>query len=784
MTRCISTLLVCIAAFASLPTSVVLANEPGNSPIVYYDLTPLRALKLDDDAQRWRFWDESQLVFALQGLVNRTEPRLFVRFIADADDFWWEQMTGADGWLAGRKVEKVSSLVDLLTRFRDAYRGVVVWDPRVPATSNLASTIAGCDDLLPVRYDTGEGSLYQQLVAAGPQLAVQSRLMNPDGTQLFTGQGLVAGTKRDSTGSAKNDAYIWLIENYVRSGKANPQLLGYYLDADWHRSWRAASPENHTLSNHDFVIARRGVFFDLNVWDDETCVDDRGQRPGTDVATLKELLHASYERFAGNGVIHAAGFVPWAYKYTDAAAAGGTHEAVPTEWRYAEILSCYNAYMDADALGLGAMANASFFQHYPLADHYPQNAKPTRERLIAQGVLDAQGRIVPRNYVAHYVGDYDAAAWLYRQLPRMWNDPARGTTPLTWAFNPNLCIRFPLGMAWARERRSEQDWFAAGDSGAGYLNPGNLSPPRPHSGLPSGWAAWEQHCQHYYQQWDLSLTGFVIDGYARGLDSEGMDAFARFSPDGIVGQKVGRQGVHGTMPYIRMATDLQGAPADIARSIAGLVPGTPPRFVVCRSILQTPTWYAEVEAELKKLRGDAIRVVDLYTLMWLVREYETHRDQYANTAYARAKEVTATPGRMDGLAVLDVTDGPVKTVEYAKRDCWQVSGADSQHYLYFQVDESFYRPGSGELEIDCAYRDEGKGRLVLEYDSTDSAATLGGAYKMHPQVVSREGRGAWTTVSFRLADARFHKTQNGGADFRFYCDGDPVYISRVRVARQ
>ena len=130
----------------------------SGEPIVFYDMTPLLALKLEDDAQRWRFWDESQLVFALQGIVNRSQPRLFVRFIADADDFWWEQMTRAEGWLAGRKVENVTSVDDLLNRFRAEYRGVVVWDPRVPATSNLASTIAGCDDVLPMRYDIREGS--------------------------------------------------------------------------------------------------------------------------------------------------------------------------------------------------------------------------------------------------------------------------------------------------------------------------------------------------------------------------------------------------------------------------------------------------------------------------------------------------------------------------------------------------------------------------------------------------------------------------------------------------
>ena len=348
---------------------------------------------------------------------------------------------------------------------------------------------------------------------------------------------------------------------------------------------------------------------------------------------------------------------------------------MPTEWRYAEILSCFNAYMDADALGLGAMANASFFQHYPLADRYPQNAKPTRERLIAQGVLDSQGRIVPRNYVAHYVGDYDAAAWLYRQLPRMWNDPARGTTPLSWAFNPNLCIRFPLGMAWARENRSEQDWFVAGDSGAGYLNPGNLSPPRPHSGLPSGWAAWERHCQHYYQQWDLSLTGFVIDGYARGLDSEGMDAFARFSPDGIVGQKVARQGVHASMPYIRMATDLQ------VRRPTWRVPSRD-SFPARRRDSSCAAPFSRRQPGMPRWRRNSRSCgVRRFVLLICTRccgSFVNTKRIAINMRIRRmrsAKEVTATPKQMDGVAVLDVSDGPVKTVEYAKRDCWQVAGS-------------------------------------------------------------------------------------------------------------
>jgi hypothetical protein len=780
------------AGFLQANTAPVLTPrqelQPSTEGVVFhFDLTYLYQLDLDDPQQRRRFWDEAHLVFALQGLANRTTPALFVRWIRQPDDFWWQQMVQQGAWLDGRKVVRLDNLDSLLQHFTHVYEGAVVWDETVPATSNLASTIAGCDRLLPLRYDSSKRSLHARLTDPAPdstpKVPVKTRLINEDGSALFTGQGTVPGTKLISTGSAKNDAYHWLIEHYLRSGKANPGRMGYYLDFFWIHSWQASAPENHTLSNHDFLVANQGLLFDLNVWDDEASVDDPLQKPGTDVATLKTLLQAAYDKLNGEQFIHVAGFVPWAYKYTDfkgAWSAGGGHQPVPTEWKYAEILSCFNAFMDADALGLSAMANASFFQHYPLAERYTQNPKPTRESLQARGLLDEEGRIRPIVYLAHYVGDYDAAAWLYRELPRLWLDPARGTTPLSWAFNPNLSERFPLGMAWARQHITTNDWFVAGDSGAGYLNPGLLTPPRIHSGLPSGLHTWEKHCRRFYQQWDITLTGFVIDGFGPGLSSAGLDSYARFSPDGIVAQKVPRQGVHNQMPFLRMLADIDGKPSEAAQMLESLASGSPPRFIVCRSILKSPSWYAQVESELKALAGNRMQVVDLYTLLWLVREYESNRAHHLNKSYSYARELAASPGQTQGLHPLKLADGLFQIVQVDHLSCWRLARSQTPNYLYFDADDSFQLEG-GRVEIEVHFLDQGEGPIALQYDSSNPNSPHAGAYKPHPLTLRRTNSGQWRKSLFQLEDARFEGRQNGGADFRLYIGGDDLLVREVRI---
>jgi hypothetical protein len=624
------------AALGSAPAGAVTrgATDAGPEPLLVYDLAGLHDLDLTDPAQARRAYDELHFVATLQGIVNRSHPRLYVHFLhhnefgdIDIDAYWLDVLQERGGLLEGREIRQVASLDDLVGRFRPLLRGAVVWDPAVPATSNVASTVAGARDVVAVRYDRTEGSIFDRFVdgAGKLRLPVKEWLVQPDGSSLFTGTGTIPGTDRSSTGSPKCDAYLWAVERYLRPGNSVPEFA-YYLDAYWLNDPKNQLPQA-LLTNHDYLVSRRGFFFDLLPWDDETPVDDPGQELGTDQRTLEEILRVGHQR-TGGAFAPVHGFVPWQYKYTSVGDAGG-HDPVPTEWRFVQVISAFNAYADADAETLDGMANASVFRHARLRSHYPQRTRPTAEELRSRGFLDADGAVVPRRYVMFYVGDYDSAAWIYQTTPYLWDDPARGSVPLNWAFNPNLAARMPVAMERARRTATDQDTFIAGDSGAGYINPGMLTEPREFSGLPSGVPAWRQHCRPHFEQWDLSVTGFIIDGFAPPMDEATLQAYADFSPDGFAAQKVPPLGLVGETPYVRMRGDLpRGTVGEGAAAFRGYLDGDVaappfvPEFHSLRTILMSPSWHRDVVAAVHDEIPEAgVEVVDAHTFYALVRHY-------------------------------------------------------------------------------------------------------------------------------------------------------------------
>lgn len=606
------------------------SGEQTDKKCLYvYDLTYTLRLDRNDPKQCRKIWDETHFITSVQGIVNRKSPRLYVYLVGKdgyVDRYWLAKLREQGEWLSDYKLQPLPDVDSVVRTFRADIKGLVVYDENVPATSNVASTIAGVNDFACIRFDQSSDSLYYRLVVdpTGPKIPVKAWLVNKDGTSMFTGKGKIPGSNTPSTGSAKCDAYIWAKERLLDTGRCNPTKMAYYIDAYWLRNTTGEIP-NHTLSNHDYFIANRAFFFDLSPWDDEAPNDDPGQQLGTDVRTLKTILRSAYEQFKGKSLIHIGGFVPWDKKYTYHV--GGKHQDVESEWRYVEIVSCFNAYLDADALSPAHMANASVYQHFPLARNYPQKL-PSLGDLKAKGYVLPDGRVAPKTYIYIYIGDYDSAAWLYRHLPEFWDDPARGTIPMGWAFNPNLADRFAPGLAYTRKTKSPLDYFVTGDNGAGYLNPEYLVQ-RPHSGLPSGLEIWREHCSKYYRQWDISLTGFIIEGNSPAMSSEVIQAYKTFSPNGFVAIKLPRPwGVSHGVPYARLSADVgvYGSPESAAKIILDRIGGQKPEFYVFRTILWKPTDIRALYELIKtSQKGTDIEIVDPYTLMLLIKQESEHK---------------------------------------------------------------------------------------------------------------------------------------------------------------
>src|SRR5262249_48325500 len=85
--------------------------------------------------------DEQLLLTTLQGIVNRSEPRIYL--ISPVDE-------GPRTWLNELRlpVDEIGDPWDLQARYRTELRGAVVYDPAIPDTINVALTLAGLEDAL------------------------------------------------------------------------------------------------------------------------------------------------------------------------------------------------------------------------------------------------------------------------------------------------------------------------------------------------------------------------------------------------------------------------------------------------------------------------------------------------------------------------------------------------------------------------------------------------------------------------------------------------------------
>ncbi|MDD2361516.1 MAG: GxGYxYP family putative glycoside hydrolase [Oscillospiraceae bacterium] len=610
---------------APTPGPIGVYSLPANPKItkqstMYYVYVNDMLLKNDSHREKY---DQISLITSLQGYVNRTKPSIFIEFESEIDRFWYNYVT-ADGKIYdGMTVKKISSFEVFVETFLADIKkmGLVAWDKNVPATSNVAATICGADGYLPVRYETDPKSVYQVLTTKY-KVPVKMNLAGK-----FTGKGTIPDTNIKSSGSTKCDAYLWAAEKYLH--KTSVDYMAYFLDA---ATW-GDDPDNPYygdflnvyLANRDYAIARKAFFFDLSTWGDEKPCDDPDQPMGTDYNTMKKILQMQYNRHNGKKMTQVTGFTPWHIKYTNWKDKG-SHAGYETEWKLVEILSAYNCTLDADSAAISSLANASMYMHYPLKSSY-KNSKP----LVANPKNDKN-----KKYIYIYMGDYDSAAWVARFVPKMFNDSRRGSIPLAWAFNPNLSQRVPMAFDYFYSKKTPKDFFVSGDSGAGYVMPSFLlEGKRQHSNNPSGMDTWISWNKYFFNKFDLSITGFIINGFT-GIPDEVYDGYKQFSPNGAmtsISVNIYEPRVYKGMPLVghiyspakddicapNPAGTFAGNIENTANTILSRIKSNTTNTYAFRMVTCTPDFMFELYKKLRS-KNPNIEFVDPYTFFEMVKQ--------------------------------------------------------------------------------------------------------------------------------------------------------------------
>ncbi len=503
--------------------------------------------------------EDMRLVASLQGLINRSygmdykHTTMLMLSNDDSDGFWSRQLRNNGVTAEITTVKQLNDLEDFYNTFKEQllYCGMTVWDPKVPATANVATTVCGADGYLPAMKG---GAVYNKLTELGVEVKLDlcDKFTGVEGTK-------IADTDIDSSGSKKCDAYLWALEKYMDRCSAN--YIAYILDGlnvvPGSEFYKADFEDDVSTLNVDYLIARHAFCFDLNPNPDkkEIVCDDPDQPAGTDHDTMIKIMKARYDR--ANGEIgQVLGFPPWWEKYTTYNPTGGDPRGrlAPNEieWLYCQYSTSYNLAMEADAASPCAMSNGSMLYKYrSTLTEFKNNNQPAE-------TIEYDSS---KTYYTLYVGDYDSSAWMKKYVASYWRDGTNTSIPLLWCFNPNLSQRIPIVWDYVYSHMSANDYISSGE-GAGYTMPKNFlrnAETKENRAYEEGMGRWIAYNQKYNDLFNIDITGFIIEtGKNSNIPiNDVFKAYSQFSPVGAFhNDNAKRLMKYGDTPFVYLFNEI------------------------------------------------------------------------------------------------------------------------------------------------------------------------------------------------------------------------------------
>ena len=210
------------------------------------------------------------MLYAFQGLINRDFGRdgkhtSLLFFQKDnSDPSWYAYVTGKGKTFEGFTQHVIRKANDFYATFEKQLKhcGYILWDPNVPATSNVALTICGIEGYLPVMAGS---ALEAKVKSWGMEEKMSLVGMFSNDAKAIT------GCSAKPTGSAKNDAYLWALEKYMP--RCSDTYIAYTLDGAQRIPTNPISQVRNAnltcIENYDYIVARRAFVFDLYPYWDE-----------------------------------------------------------------------------------------------------------------------------------------------------------------------------------------------------------------------------------------------------------------------------------------------------------------------------------------------------------------------------------------------------------------------------------------------------------------------------------------------------------------------------------
>jgi len=465
--------------------------------------------------------DVKLLMTTLQGIVNRAEPRIYV--IQNDADPWVDSL--------GIPHTDYGNYLDVFNKYKTEVKGVIVYDPSVPDSINVATTLAGLKDAVVVSPDWAatltsapynltvvddlrgkfkdkldaytweyenlwSQTTHRMLIGLSPNTSIPIPPGIPDTFDT------IAQETRQLRDASNRDVYDFDLSKYA----GHDAVYVRFDDAFPQDGWGPAV-HSVTLVADGQTIAQ----FDANTPDEEPYLYDRqGSKalPGADhrfadngnyfvykfdtptdakQLTLSVEMWNQFKVSVGNiQPLSSEQKEPFGYLRDYAVANKAMvfwlSVGVPEEKSLFEKIvsgvkpgTPYLGWFSNDFEGEAASVDfLSAHSVFTLAADWFHNMtvfSGTRPANAAERKPPKE-RLQNKIYVTFTFGEGDNLQYDQNHMRQnLWTDPARGKVPINWTSSPLLLDAAPAILNYYRQTATASDELVAGPSGAGYFSP-------------------------------------------------------------------------------------------------------------------------------------------------------------------------------------------------------------------------------------------------------------------------------------------------------------------------